>query len=390
MKNFFAFLFINLIVASYAQSHNSQENYSSCKGAINLFENGKFSIKFHGNKGKSDVFSQYPALTQITSANQAWFNFIPEQPGTLSFKSNSSIPFHMILFKESKRDLCESISIGAAEIFRIQKKPTKEINLNEDITLPNSIKNFELQSGQKIAVVFIVPEKSNAELNLEWNFIPFEEEEKERIVDLRDDDFAPTFEVSVFDKTTKLPLVSSISVSGKPLNGLYQASSALFNLKRYGDLRIHCSVNGYFYVDTLVKASPSKEKRINLYLERIISGKPKQIEKIEFKPGTSVLMDASIPKLNRIKDFLALNSHLNIEIQGHVFEEGEETALGKKMSEARAKMVLKYLVENGINKKRLKAVGFGSSKPVIEEPKFSYEEQANRRVEIMITNTNMQ
>jgi outer membrane protein OmpA-like peptidoglycan-associated protein len=45
---------------------------------------------------------------------------------------------------------------------------------------------------------------------------------------------------------------------------------------------------------------------------------------------------------------------------------------------------MNYLIENGIDKERMTAVGYGNTLPVYKDAKFSYEEQANRRVEVKI------
>jgi outer membrane protein OmpA-like peptidoglycan-associated protein len=81
---------------------------------------------------------------------------------------------------------------------------------------------------------------------------------------------------------------------------------------------------------------------------------------------------------------MALNSDVNIEIQGHVFLIGDNGLASQKLSEARAKRVMAYLVDNGINKNRMTAVGYGNTRPIYPTPKFAYEEQANRRVEILV------
>ena len=83
---------------------------------------------------------------------------------------------------------------------------------------------------------------------------------------------------------------------------------------------------------------------------------------------------------------MALNSDVKIEIQGHVFHIGENTYAAQKLSESRAKRVLTYLADNGIDKTRMTAIGYGNLKPIIALPRFAYEEQKNRRVEIKITN----
>jgi outer membrane protein OmpA-like peptidoglycan-associated protein len=54
------------------------------------------------------------------------------------------------------------------------------------------------------------------------------------------------------------------------------------------------------------------------------------------------------------------------------------------MSDERAKSVMRYLIENGIQKDRLSTKGFGNSKPIYPKPKNEQEIQANRRVEVMV------
>ena len=96
-------------------------------------------------------------------------------------------------------------------------------------------------------------------------------------------------------------------------------------------------------------------------------------------------MPGSETKLRRLKDFMALNADLSIEIQGHVNSVGEELGFtAQKLSESRAKKVMQYLVDNGIAKERMISVGYGNTRPVYPTPKFAAEEQANRRVEILI------
>ena len=108
------------------------------------------------------------------------------------------------------------------------------------------------------------------------------------------------------------------------------------------------------------------------------------IEQIEFKPGTSEFLKKSEPRLKRLRDFMALNSDIRIEIQGHVFSLEDNSLVGQKLSESRALKVYNYLILNGINKDRMTTIGFGNTKPIFPNPKFSNEEQINRRVEIKI------
>jgi len=72
----------------------------------------------------------------------------------------------------------------------------------------------------------------------------------------------------------------------------------------------------------------------------------------------------------------------NVIIEGHTDNVGTAAA-NKKLSEQRASAVLQYLVDRGVDKKRLKSVGYGLEKPVADNS--TKEGQAkNRRVELVI------
>ena len=54
------------------------------------------------------------------------------------------------------------------------------------------------------------------------------------------------------------------------------------------------------------------------------------------------------------------------------------------MSKKRAEKIMRYLIDNGVDSRRLSAVGFGNTKPIFIDPKDDNEREANRRVEIQI------
>ena len=84
--------------------------------------------------------------------------------------------------------------------------------------------------------------------------------------------------------------------------------------------------------------------------------------------------------LNAAVNILNDNPSLRLEIQGHTDNRGS-TKYNKNLSEKRAKAVMDYMVEKGIKKNRLNAVGYGFSKPAT--PNSTAEDRAlNRRVEL--------
>jgi len=72
-----------------------------------------------------------------------------------------------------------------------------------------------------------------------------------------------------------------------------------------------------------------------------------------------------------------------IEVEGHTDSVGPDT-YNMKLSERRATTVKDYLIkEAGVNSSKIKAIGFGESKPVADNKTAAGRAQ-NRRVEILI------
>ncbi|HEY0466434.1 MAG TPA: OmpA family protein, partial [Polyangiaceae bacterium] len=106
-------------------------------------------------------------------------------------------------------------------------------------------------------------------------------------------------------------------------------------------------------------------------------------EKIQFEVNKATILEASFSLLNEIGDVIKKATHAKkIAIEGHASAEGDKN-LNLKLSDARAKAVMKYLVDHGIEKERLTAKGYGSSKPIADNETEEGREK-NRRVEFNI------
>ena len=81
--------------------------------------------------------------------------------------------------------------------------------------------------------------------------------------------------------------------------------------------------------------------------------------------------------LNKIADFLILNTEKNLQINGHADERGREK-YNMKLSLRRAEVVYKYLIKKGVNKQRLSTKAFGESQ------KNTGTHDQNRRVEFQV------
>jgi len=106
------------------------------------------------------------------------------------------------------------------------------------------------------------------------------------------------------------------------------------------------------------------------------------LKNIFFETDSYNLKQESYVELNKLVEFLNLNSELNIEIGGHTDNIGTEQ-YNKVLSENRAKSVVEYLILKGINTKRLTYKGYGFSEPLTDNNTETGRAQ-NRRTEFKI------
>ena len=121
---------------------------------------------------------------------------------------------------------------------------------------------------------------------------------------------------------------------------------------------------------------------LNIELIKVKVGKKVVLKNILFESGKSVLTPGSYTELERLLNIMKDNGQIKIEISGHTDLTGTEP-LNLKLSEARAKTVVEYLVQNGIDRSRINFKGYGSSQPVADNASASGRAK-NRRVEFKI------
>ncbi len=115
----------------------------------------------------------------------------------------------------------------------------------------------------------------------------------------------------------------------------------------------------------------------DFYLEPIPAGEI-EIPGIEYDFDKATLRPKSKEILDKLVEFLELNDNIVIEIRSHTDERGS-AEYNQRLSEARAKSVVDYLVSKGIDPKRLIAVGVGENEPLVKNAKTEEEHQKNRR-----------
>lgn len=102
---------------------------------------------------------------------------------------------------------------------------------------------------------------------------------------------------------------------------------------------------------------------------------------INFDTGKSDIQSESQPIIDQVADMMKKNPDLRIGVEGHTDNVGKPKD-NQVLSEQRAKAVVAALVKQGIEAKRLSAVGFGQDKPIADN-KAEEGRAKNRRVELV-------
>ena len=105
---------------------------------------------------------------------------------------------------------------------------------------------------------------------------------------------------------------------------------------------------------------------------------------ISFEHNKSTLTPQSYADMDNAVKILAQYPEVKIEIEGHSDNRGTPE-YNRIISQKRADTVMEYLISKGIAAERMKAIGYGDSKPVVDND--TEEGQAkNRRVEFHLSN----
>ena len=100
---------------------------------------------------------------------------------------------------------------------------------------------------------------------------------------------------------------------------------------------------------------------------------------VEFETGSSALTDRGKILLDGAARVMQSTGATRYEIAGHTDARGNET-MNLRLSEERAKAVLRYLVEKGVDEARLEAEGYGAARPIASNDTAA-DRSRNRRIE---------
>ena len=197
----------------------------------------------------------------------------------------------------------------------------------------------------------------------------------------------------VRDRITSNPIISEyevVDLSQKKIIQKGKTPKDFVNLTLFlpegKDYALNVTADGYFMnsVNFSLKNIPDSvsKKYIEIDMDKPVSGSIITLKNVFFDTDKYEIKPQSYYELDKLVTFLSENKSIKIEIGGHTDNQGSDIH-NKELSENRALAILKYLESKKISSNRLKAKGYGSSKPCADN---STEEgrQKNRRTEIKI------
>lgn len=196
---------------------------------------------------------------------------------------------------------------------------------------------------------------------------------------------------TIYDDETKEPLEANIELynlendeqislfTSDPVTGEY-FSILNENIK----IALYVERQGYLFESQFFDINDDTGNSIvkDIYLKPIKKGNSARLNNIFFEFNSATLTEDSKTELNQIIRFLNNNTGTKIMIAGHTDDQGTDQ-YNMILSEKRAKAVYDYLINQNINPDHLTFVGYGESKPLVDNDDEE-NRQANRRIEFLI------
>ncbi len=200
--------------------------------------------------------------------------------------------------------------------------------------------------------------------------------------------------VKIVDGESKTPLAAKVSLRGLTDNvvvGSTPVEPGVYEFRITSpvakDYRLAIEKAGYVFVNQNVniKGAGSGDQALNrtIELRRLNIGTTSVLRNIYFDYDKATFKTESYSDLNKLEAMMRQNSNIHVEISGHTDSFGH-WQYNRTLSQKRAEAVKDFLTKKGIDPRRIKAVGYGESKPLASNDDESEGRELNRRVEFKV------
>ncbi|MFO7842911.1 MAG: OmpA family protein [Bacteroidales bacterium] len=307
-------------------------------------------------------------------------------------------------------------SMGGFDIFVSERDEngmwSDPVNLGYPINTPGNDLFFKMDENNKQAyyssvrengnggldlykIIFLGEEKElkvmTEDIHLAWNYKPVDNLFYITPQELKVD--TALFLVGMItDSKLGTPIQAKVEVIDTELSkvvatGLSDTSGTYkIRIPKKKDYGVEVTAKDYLFYVTIVNLSEKQvvdsKVQANFQLDRIDVGAKMVLKNIFFETNKATLKPESTDELERVATLLKDNPGIRLEISGHTDNVGSYRA-NQKLSEARAKSVVDYLIDQGVNKSRLEYKGYSFTQPVADNNTEEGRAQ-NRRVEFKV------
>lgn len=197
---------------------------------------------------------------------------------------------------------------------------------------------------------------------------------------------------TITDKLSHAPLGARIEIVDNTINqsiATFNANSSsgkyLVSLPSGKNYGIYVKMDGYLFHSEnfdIPAIATYQEVTKDIEMEKIAVGSTIVLRNVFFDYAKATLRPESSQELDLLVKILTDNPTIRIELSGHTDSRGAEDG-NQRLSEARAKSCVDYLVAHGIKIDRLEFKGYGETKPIATNETEDGMAQ-NRRTEFKI------
>jgi len=210
------------------------------------------------------------------------------------------------------------------------------------------------------------------------------------IVDIQAQDTQNLVEVlgQVVDAESKASVKARIYYESLPYGnkvGVFNNTSFGFKMEEGVSYSVSVKAEGYISATKTFSPEMVVNGVINdtIFLAPTLVGKAVRLESLIFARSKFNIPSTAYPELDEYVKLMKENPTMLIQLEGHTDYRGDKE-LNMELSENRVNVTKEYFVKKGIDKKRIKTVAYGGSKPVMRsnDPE---SRRLNRRVELRVT-----
>lgn len=201
------------------------------------------------------------------------------------------------------------------------------------------------------------------------------------------------FILTVIDAETKAPVNAKVRMKAKDNKTIGSVSIAdgvsefVIMSPTPKSYMVYVELDGYIFENMRIllggatQAETKEEKTIQL--RKIKTGEISVLRHVFFETGNVNLSPASYDELDKLMLMMEQNTKMRVEIGGHTDNVGSP-AINLQLSQRRVLAVKNYITSKGIEAKRVTAVGYGETKPIVSNDDEVGGRDVNRRVEFKV------